>query len=80
MATRRFTNNEGHVLVIPNQHFENIFDLPLELGAEIHVFSRTIALAMKTTYHCDGIFNSAAKRTRWGTAYLALSSACDPAL
>ncbi len=55
MATRRFPNNQDHVLVIPNQHFENIFDLPLELAAEIHAFARNIALAMKATYRCDGI-------------------------
>ena len=55
MATRRFPNNQGHVLVIPNQHFENIYDLPLEIATEIHAFARMIALAMKATYQCDGI-------------------------
>lgn len=55
MATRRFPNNQGHVLVIPNQHFENIFDLPVEIGAEIHKLAQTIAFAMKATYPCDGI-------------------------
>lgn len=29
-------NNSGHVLIIPNQHFENIYDLPLEYATEIH--------------------------------------------
>lgn len=55
MATRRFPNNQGHVLVIPNQHFENIFDLPIEIGAEIHKLAQNIAFAMKATYQCDGI-------------------------
>jgi len=55
MATRRFPNNQGHVLVIPNQHFENIFDLPIEITPHIHQLAKAIAGAMKATYHCDGI-------------------------
>ena len=55
MAMRRFPINQGHVLAIPNQHFENIYDLPLEIATEIHAFARMIALAMKATYQCDGI-------------------------
>jgi histidine triad (HIT) family protein len=55
MATRRLPKNQGHVLVIPNQHFENIYDLPDEIGAQIYSLARTVALAMKATYQCDGI-------------------------
>ena len=55
VATRRFSNNPGHVLVIPNRHFENIFDLPVNLITNIHVLSRTVASAMKAAIHCDGI-------------------------
>ena len=43
------------MLVIPNHHFENIFDLPLEIAAQIHALTRIVALAMKATYQCDGI-------------------------
>jgi histidine triad (HIT) family protein len=28
-------NNKGHVVVVPNTHFENIFDIPLEALTEI---------------------------------------------
>lgn len=35
MATRRFPRNPGHVLVIPNQQFENIYDRPLHLASDI---------------------------------------------
>lgn len=55
MATRKYPNNQGHVLVIPNEHFENIYDLPLALSAKIHLLGRDIALAMKAEYQCDGI-------------------------
>lgn len=55
IATRKYPNNVGHMLIIPNEHFENIYDLPLELSAKIHALSREVALAMKSEYRCDGI-------------------------
>ena len=55
ISSHQWTNNPGHALVIPNQHFENIYELPVELGGEIHRVAQRIALAMKNLYHCDGI-------------------------
>ena len=54
MATRKYPNNQGHVLIIPNEHFENIYDLPSPLLSKVHLLSRDIALAMKSEYQCDG--------------------------
>lgn len=48
-------NNPGHVLVIPVQHFENLYDLPVELGGALHAAIRSVALAFKATYACDGV-------------------------
>jgi len=47
--------NPGHVVVMPRQHFENIYDLPDELGTPIHAAAKRIALALKATYGCDGV-------------------------
>jgi len=55
IATRKYPLNPGHVLVIPNQHFENIFDLPTSVAVKIHELARGVALAMKLAYACDGI-------------------------
>lgn len=55
MATRKWPNHPRHVLVIPNRHFENIYDLPVPLSTGIHSLSRAIALAMKAEYGCDGV-------------------------
>ena len=48
-------NNQGHVVIFPNQHFENIYDLPVYLAAKIHQLARSIAMAMKAAYMCEGI-------------------------
>ncbi|MBO0992765.1 HIT family protein [Bacillus sp. SD088] len=55
IASKWWPNNKGHVLVIPNKHFENIYALPAEMAAEIHRAAQLTALAMKHTYGCDGI-------------------------
>jgi histidine triad (HIT) family protein len=46
--------NEGHVLVVPAQHVENIYDMPAHLAADVHETARNIAIAFKQTYGCDG--------------------------
>lgn len=48
-------NNPGHVIVVPNKHVENIYDLPDELGAHIFAVARKIATVMRETYNCEGI-------------------------
>jgi histidine triad (HIT) family protein len=48
-------NNQGHVLVIPAGHVENLYDLTFEVGARIQATVRDIALAMKRAYRCDGV-------------------------
>lgn len=47
--------NKGHVVVITNEHVENLYDLPDNLSVKIHELEKKIALAMKEAYNCDGI-------------------------
>ena len=49
-----FPNNAGHALVVPNQHIENLYDLPFETAAYILQAAREIAIAFKKVYSCDG--------------------------
>lgn len=47
--------NEGHLIVVPNKHFENLYELDSEYGHRIVDVSRKMAVAVKNAYGCDGI-------------------------
>jgi histidine triad (HIT) family protein len=55
IGSHQWPNNHGNVIVIPNEHFENIYDLPLRYAQDIHRMAKRLAIAMKTVYACDGI-------------------------
>jgi histidine triad (HIT) family protein len=46
--------NPGNVLVVPNEHYENVYDIPDAVLAAIQVMGKRVALAMKAAYGCDG--------------------------
>ncbi len=46
---------EGHVIVVPNEHHENLYDLPKKLNNHIYEIVQKMAIAMKKAYKCDGI-------------------------
>lgn len=46
--------NPGHVLVVPNAHYENIYEIPDEALGAVQVAGKRIALALKAAYGCDG--------------------------
>ena len=54
ISRHKWPNNAGHVLIIPNQHYENIYTLPVFLAARIQECAQAISLAFKHVYHCDG--------------------------
>jgi histidine triad (HIT) family protein len=47
--------NKGALLVVPNAHFENVYDLPVELGTPLQVAIRDAAHALKRAFNCDGV-------------------------
>ena len=38
-----------------NEHFENIYDLPIHYALDIHRVARMTALALQRVYSCDGV-------------------------
>lgn len=55
VASHWWPCNAGHVLVVPNRHFENVYDLPASLGADIQAVTQRLAHAFKAVYGCDGV-------------------------
>lgn len=55
VSSHWWPRNEGSVIVIPNAHFESIFDLPAEAAAQIHIVAQRVAVAMTSVYRCEGI-------------------------
>ncbi|MFB4159664.1 HIT family protein [Geomicrobium sp. JSM 1781026] len=55
VASKWWPNNHGHVLVVPNEHYENLYELPVHLAGPIHYVTQLVAHAMKEAYGCDGI-------------------------
>lgn len=46
---------KGHVIVVPNEHFENLYEIPVEIGHRLFEIMQKISVAMKMAYKCDGI-------------------------
>lgn len=45
----------GHALIIPKDHFENIFDLDEAIAAKLFVTAKSVAAAMRTALKCEGL-------------------------
>lgn len=48
-------NNKGGVIIIPNKHTENLYDIDEETGHKVFDFSKVLAIALKEVYKCDGV-------------------------
>ena len=46
--------NAGHVLVVPNAHYENVYAIPDDVLAHVQVVGKRIALALRAAYGCPG--------------------------
>lgn len=48
-----FPLREGHVLVVPKNETDNLFDLPSEFLSEMLLFARPIAKAIEKSFDCN---------------------------
>ena len=47
--------NRGHALIIPKQHFDDLFQVDDEVAAKIMPLAKKIAAAVKKVTGCDGV-------------------------
>jgi histidine triad (HIT) family protein len=47
--------NTGHVLVVPREHHESLFDVPRELGVHLFDVTMRVAAAVKRVTQCEGM-------------------------
>lgn len=48
-------NNEGHAIVVPIKHYENLYELPYEEAKQIMKVAKEVAIATKNLRKCDGV-------------------------
>ena len=47
--------NEGHAIIVPVEHIENLYDVSQEVGAALMKLSSRVAQALKVVRNCDGV-------------------------
>lgn len=47
--------SKGHCLIIPKEHFDNIYDLDAETAGKLFSLATCIARAMRDALGCDGL-------------------------
>jgi len=46
---------KGHALILPKEHFANIYELPEEWAAQVMVLAKKMAMTMTEKLKCDGL-------------------------
>ena len=55
IAGKWWRSNPGHIIIVSNEHYENLYDMPEVVGHAIFDASKSIAVALKEVYRCDGV-------------------------
>ncbi|MBU5459905.1 HIT family protein [Anaerostipes sp. MSJ-23] len=47
--------SKGHVLIIPKEHYANIYDIDVETAGRLFQLATVVARALKKALNCDGM-------------------------
>ena len=53
ISSRYWPNIQGNVVIVPNEHYENLYELPDKYLDHIGRLSQRVAVAMKEAFGCD---------------------------
>ena len=51
----RFPASLGHVLILPKEHYQDLFELPDEIGSKLYPLAKKLAVAIKKAVGAEGI-------------------------
>jgi histidine triad (HIT) family protein len=51
----RYPANKGHILIVPKQHIENIFDIDPAYAGRLFELAAKMATVVKNTFNCENI-------------------------
>jgi histidine triad (HIT) family protein len=54
ISPKWWPENEGHVIVIPNAHVENLYEISVGDLAAVYATVQLVAVAMREAYNCEG--------------------------
>ncbi len=54
VSPKWWERNPGHVLVVPNEHHENLYSIPPDALSLVFETARRIAVAIRSVYGCGG--------------------------
>jgi len=55
VPTHHYAGIKGNCLVVPRSHYENVLDIPDDLGSDFFRVTRRLAHAMRNAFGCEGI-------------------------
>lgn len=54
IASHWWSKDPGHVIIIPIEHYENLYEIPDAILCRIQRLSKRIAIVLKEIYKCEG--------------------------
>jgi histidine triad (HIT) family protein len=55
VSPKWWASSPGHVLVVPNEHYEHLYEISADALAAVYVTVAAVARAMRSAYECDGV-------------------------
>lgn len=55
VSPKWWASSPGHAIVVPNAHYENLYEIPDDALADVYVAAARVARALRAAYACDGV-------------------------